>query len=69
VVDFSEAEYISSAGLRALLSIAKRAKSAGGMVTLCGARDNVKNVFQVSGFDSLFGVSADCKEASAAFGA
>jgi anti-anti-sigma factor len=69
VIDFVDVDYISSAGLRALLSIAQRIKSAGGKLTFCGARDNVKDVFQVSGFDSLFGVHPAFKDARAALGA
>lgn len=68
VIDFSEVDYISSAGLRAVLILAKSAKSAGGALTLCSVRDNVENVLKASGFDSVFGVHAGVKEASAALG-
>jgi len=65
-IDFSGVEYISSAGLRAILVIAQRTKSAGGMLTFCAVNENVRNLFQVCGFDSVFGVHATLKEAKAA---
>lgn len=66
VVDFSDVDYISSAGLRALLIAAKKAKSLGGALTLCGLRGSVKEVIAVSGFDTILGAHADVSEASAA---
>lgn len=56
VIDFSELDYISSAGLRVVLTTAKRAKAAGGALTLSGVRDNVREVFDVSGFAAIFGM-------------
>jgi anti-anti-sigma factor len=56
VIDFSELDYISSAGLRVVLTTAKRVKAAGGELTLSGVRDNVREVFDVSGFASIFGM-------------
>ncbi len=69
VIDFSSIDYISSAGLRTLLCIAQRLKSAGGTLTLCGADGNVSNIFRVCGFDSVFGLHATFKDAKAALGA
>jgi anti-sigma B factor antagonist len=66
VIDFSEVDYVSSAGLRALLIAAKKAKSLGGALTLCGLRGNVEKVLAVSGFDTLLGVHAGVQEAAAA---
>jgi anti-anti-sigma factor len=69
VVDFSNVDYISSAGLRVLLVAAKSAKSQGGALTLCGLRGNVREVMEVSGFDTLLGVHDGVSEAAAALGA
>ena len=54
VVDFSAVDYISSAGLRALLAGAKRLQVNGGGVALCGINSNVREVFEVSGFLAVF---------------
>jgi len=68
VIDFSGLDYISSAGLRVVLTTAKRVKAAGGGLTLCGVHDSVKDVLEVSGFASIFGTHADIAGAIAALG-
>jgi len=69
IVDFSQVTYISSAGLRALLVVAKQAKSLGGALTLCALDGGVRKVMSVSGFDTLLGAHACVSEAAAALGA
>lgn len=66
VVDFAGVDYISSAGLRALLVAAKKAKSIGGALTLCGLQGSVAKVMSVSGFDEMLGAHAGVSEAAAA---
>jgi anti-anti-sigma factor len=56
VIDFSELDYISSAGLRVILTTAKRVKAADHALTLCCVHDNVREVMDVSGFASIFGM-------------
>lgn len=56
VIDCGGLEYISSAGLRVLLLAAKNLKPAGRKIVLCTLRENVQEVFDVSGFSSLFEV-------------
>lgn len=65
VVDCSALDYISSAGLRVLLTLAKKAKSAGGALVLCNVGNTVKDVLEVSGFGSLVGLYAGVEEACA----
>ena len=49
VMDFSNLEYISSAGLRVLLATQKIMSEKGSMV-IKGANETVKEVFEVTGF-------------------
>ena len=56
VVDFSGVEYISSAGLRVMLALAKKIEDARGLVALCGMGEPVKMVFSLAGFLPLFAV-------------
>ncbi len=63
VLDLSDVEYVSSAGLRALLVIAKTAKSCGGGLACCRLQDMVKRVFEVSGFTAVIPVYATLEEA------
>ena len=54
IIDCNGLEYIASSGLRILLSILKGAKANGSRVTLRGVNDDVKNVFKLTGFISIF---------------
>ena len=53
VIDLTGLGYISSAGLRVLLLTDKRIKSAGGRLALCGLGASVREVFSISGFDTV----------------
>lgn len=54
VIDFSELKFITSAGLRALIVAAKRARSDGYHIYLCGMTDAIREVFEVSGLLRIF---------------
>ena len=56
VVDLSGVEYISSAGLRVFLVLAKRMRDLRGKLVLSGMTEPVKQVFQLAGFMPLFRV-------------
>lgn len=54
VADFTELEYISSAGLRSILQIAKKLKQHKGQMNFCCLSGIIQHVFSISGFDSMF---------------
>ena len=54
VIDCSKLEYIASSGLRILISILKGAKATGSHVVMRGVNDDIKNVFKLTGFISIF---------------
>jgi len=54
ILDCAPLIYISSAGLRVFLLIAKRIAAVGGSVKLCGVTGAVHEVFEISGFSRLF---------------
>ena len=54
VVDFEQLEYISSAGLRALLLMGKLLKEKDGQVCFANVKGNVRSVFDMSGFSTIF---------------
>jgi anti-anti-sigma factor len=54
IVDCERLDYISSAGLRALLATAKRSKSRGGQVRCANVTGSVREVFDISGFSTIF---------------
>ena len=53
VFDLSGLTYISSAGLRVLLVANKKLKQANGKMALCGLAAGVREVFSISGFDTI----------------
>lgn len=63
VLDMSGVEYISSAGLRVVLLLAKRLKQNSGHLVLCSLQPHVLEVFDISGFLSILDV-ADNREAA-----
>lgn len=68
VIDFEQLDYISSAGLRALLLMAKLLKEKGGQVCFASVKGNVRSVFDMSGFTGLFRTENSVAEALAALG-
>lgn len=68
VLDMSGFNYVSSAGLRVLLSAAKRSKATGHRLALCSLTPEVRMVFDISGFLTLFSIHADRTAAGAAMG-
>ena len=53
-LDCTNLEYISSSGLRLLLTIRKEASAKGGKVIVEHIRDDIKKVFVMTGFYNLF---------------
>ena len=53
IFDLEGLDYISSAGLRTFLSTAKKMKARDGNLCMTRLRDNVKDVFTISGFIAL----------------
>ena len=56
VFDFSDTDYVSSAGLRVMMKAAKTAARLGGGVGLCNTNAHVREVLELCGFMSLFKV-------------
>jgi anti-sigma B factor antagonist len=66
VVDFTETEYISSAGLRIILKTAKLLKPKNGAVVLCNANEQIEEVLEISGFLGMIMLLDSLDEATAA---
>lgn len=62
LVDFSGVQYISSAGLRALMMGSKQAKASNGRLAVAALGPVVKEIFEISRFSlvvEVFGTTAD----------
>ncbi|MDY6300658.1 MAG: STAS domain-containing protein [Bacteroidales bacterium] len=54
VFECADLEYIASSGLRILLDVLKKNKARGHKVILRNVNDDIKNVFNITGFINLF---------------
>jgi anti-anti-sigma factor len=54
VVDCTGLIYISSSGLRVLLMALKKLTSVGGKFYLCSLQTNIREIFDIAGFSSIF---------------
>jgi len=61
--DLEGLEYLSSAGLRAILYAAKELRSREGKVVLAGLNQYVYEIFEVSGFTDLIPIKETIEEA------
>ena len=67
LLDFQHVEYISSAGMRVLLSIAKRLRGLSGKLVLCSINTRVMDILKMSGFDHVIDLQQDEHEALTKF--
>ncbi len=63
LVNFEKLDYISSAGLRVLLAAAKQLKGIDGELRICSLNEVVGEVFDISGFTTIFQVFGSEAEA------
>ena len=59
LIDMAAISYVSSAGLRVLLALAKQLDGGRGSLRLCGLNAAVMQVFDVAGFSKLFLIYPD----------
>jgi len=67
VLDFSALEYICSSGLRVIIQVAKKLKSCHGDLVLCCMEDYIREVFEISGFDTFLKIVSSRDEAVGSF--
>ena len=68
IIDLEGLSYISSAGLRVILLIAKTLRKRNAELILCSLSDPIREVFEISGFDKIIPVHASREEALATLG-
>lgn len=67
VLDFSELDYISSAGLRVLLKAVKELKRTDGRLCVCALKEYIREIFSLSGFLSFLPTHATLEESLSSF--
>lgn len=63
LLDFTRVNYLSSAGMRVLLSSTKELKSKGGFLLLFSLTDDVEEIIKMAGFDRILHIFSSEKEA------
>lgn len=63
ILEMTNLNYISSAGLRVLLNSSKEFKTRNAEFTLCGMQDHIREVFEISGFDTFLKIHTTLDEA------
>jgi anti-sigma B factor antagonist len=67
VVDCTDLDYISSAGLGVFMTFIDEARQAGGDIKLAAIQPKVYQIFDVLGFPALFDIQASVEQAVARF--
>lgn len=63
ILDFSRVDYLSSAGMRVLLSATKKLKSKKGNLVLFSLVSDVEEVIKMAGFEKILHICSSEKEA------
>ena len=69
IVDLTRVDFMSSAGLRALLGGLKEARTSGGDLRIASVNPGIDKVLRMSGFHNIAKVFPSAAEAVASFGA
>lgn len=56
IFNLKQLDYISSAGLRVLLTAQKKVKASGNEMKIIGASESVKEIFEVTGFAGIMNI-------------
>ena len=59
VVDFTEVDIITSSSLASLLKLRKLIKDNGRLLTFCSVKPSTRNIFTLTGLDSVFEFADD----------
>ena len=53
IIDMQKVEYVFSSGLRAFLMLQRMLEPQGGVIKLINVSDNIREIFECTGFDSM----------------
>lgn len=56
VFDFQDLDFISSAGLGALINISREFQKSDGKITITAMNPNIEKIFNLRGFDTFFSI-------------
>ena len=61
--DFTNVDYLSSAGMRLILFMTKKLKHEGGILVLFSINEEVLEIIKMAGFDKVFSIASSESEA------
>ena len=67
LIDLKETNFISSSGLRVLLTTSKKISQRDGVLIICSPNSLVEETFSISGFDQILNVASTKEEAMEVF--
>ncbi|CCB89592.1 MAG: STAS domain-containing protein [Simkania sp.] len=67
ILDFAKVDYLSSAGMRLLLSTTKKLKGSGGKLHFCSISEEVMEIIKMAGFERILSIYPTEQEAINAF--
>lgn len=67
LLNFEKLEFLSSAGLRVLLRLAKQLNGMGGAIKICGPSRTVREILDISGFGNFMDIHESESDAFNAF--
>lgn len=67
LLDFGRVDYLSSAGMRLLLSLTRRLSKEEGKLALCTITDDVMEIVKVAGFEKILNIYPTEREALTSF--
>lgn len=67
VLDFAKVDYLSSAGMRLLLSTTKKLKASDGRLYFCSVNEEVMEIIKMAGFERILSIFPTEQEALNAF--
>ncbi|MCI5053024.1 MAG: STAS domain-containing protein [Simkaniaceae bacterium] len=63
IIDFAKVEYLSSAGMRLMLSNTKKLKSEAGNLVFCAINEDVMEIIKMAGFEKILSIYGSEDEA------
>ena len=69
LIDFAEIDFVTSAGIRAVLLLMNKAKASGALFALCGVNEQVREVLDASGLVPIIPIYSGRSEGLAALNA
>ena len=63
LIDLSEVQYVSSAGIKIFFNVAKAMETKQGVATLCNVNSNIKKIFKLAALDKVIPIYEDRAQA------